>query len=35
LRARIGEGARWRARAFSPELLVPQYEAAYRALRSP
>jgi len=32
LRARIREGARERARAFSPEALVPRYEAVYRRL---
>jgi glycosyltransferase involved in cell wall biosynthesis len=32
LRRRIGEGARERAAAFSPERLVPRYEAAYRRL---
>jgi glycosyltransferase involved in cell wall biosynthesis len=32
LRARIAEGARERARAFSPEVLIPRYEAVYRRL---
>jgi glycogen synthase len=32
LRARISEAARERARAFSPEALVPRYEAVYRRL---
>lgn len=32
LRRQLGEGARERARAFSPEALVPSYEAAYRRL---
>jgi glycogen synthase len=32
LRARISEGARVRARAFSPETLLPRYEAVYRGL---
>jgi glycosyltransferase involved in cell wall biosynthesis len=32
LRRRIIEGARERARAFSPEVLVPRYEAVYRRL---
>jgi glycosyltransferase involved in cell wall biosynthesis len=32
LRRRIGEGARERASAFSPERLVPRYEAVYRRL---
>jgi len=32
LRRRIGEGARARATAFSPEQLVPRYEAVYRRL---
>lgn len=32
LRRRIAEGARERAKAFSPELLIPRYEAVYRRL---
>jgi glycosyltransferase involved in cell wall biosynthesis len=32
LRARIVEGARERARAYSPEMLVPRYEAVYQRL---
>jgi glycosyltransferase involved in cell wall biosynthesis len=32
LRARLSEGARQRAHAFSPEVLIPRYEAVYRAL---
>ena len=32
LRARVSEAARERARAFSPEALVPRYEAVYRRL---
>jgi glycosyltransferase involved in cell wall biosynthesis len=32
LRARIAEGARARARAYSPETLVPRYEVVYRRL---
>lgn len=32
LRARVSEGARERARAFSPQTLVPRYEAVYREL---
>jgi glycosyltransferase involved in cell wall biosynthesis len=32
LRLRISEGARERARAFSPEALLPRYLAAYRRL---
>jgi glycogen(starch) synthase len=32
LRARISEGARARAEAFSPEALVPRYEEVYRRL---
>lgn len=32
LRQRLTEGARERARAFSPEVLVPRYEAVYRSL---
>lgn len=32
LRRRISDGARARARAFSPEVLVPRYEAVYRRL---
>jgi len=32
LRARMSEGARARAAAFSPEALVPRYEAVYRRL---
>jgi len=32
LRKRIGEGAREKAVAFSPERLVPRYEAVYRRL---
>jgi len=32
LRARLTEAARDRARAFSPEALVPRYEAVYRRL---
>jgi glycogen synthase len=32
LRRRIADGARERARAFSPEVLVPRYEAVYRRL---
>jgi glycogen synthase len=32
LRSRIIEGARERARAYSPETLVPRYEAVYRRL---
>ncbi|MFI5183057.1 MAG: glycosyltransferase family 4 protein [Vicinamibacteria bacterium] len=32
LRRRIVEGARERAHAFSPEMLVPRYEAVYRGL---
>jgi glycosyltransferase involved in cell wall biosynthesis len=32
LRARIVAGARERSRAFSPEMLVPRYEAVYRRL---
>jgi glycosyltransferase involved in cell wall biosynthesis len=32
LRRRVSEGARERARAFSPEVLVPRYEAVYRRL---
>jgi 2-deoxystreptamine N-acetyl-D-glucosaminyltransferase/2-deoxystreptamine glucosyltransferase len=34
LRARIAEGARARAHAFSPEALVPRYEAVYKRLQS-
>ena len=33
LRDRLGEGARARAQAFSPEALVPRYEAVYARLR--
>jgi glycosyltransferase involved in cell wall biosynthesis len=33
LRRRLGEGARARALAFSPEVLVPRYEAVYRELQ--
>jgi glycosyltransferase involved in cell wall biosynthesis len=33
LRRRIGDGARERARAFAPEVLVPRYEDVYRRLR--
>jgi glycogen synthase len=33
-RDRLREGARDRARAYSPEVLVPRYEAVYRALAS-
>jgi glycogen(starch) synthase len=33
LRARIGEGARARAVAFSPPALLPRYEAVYRRLQ--
>jgi len=33
LRARIVEGARERSRAFSPEALVPRYEAVYKRLQ--
>jgi glycogen(starch) synthase len=32
LRARLAEGARERARAFSPEALVPRYESVYARL---
>jgi glycosyltransferase involved in cell wall biosynthesis len=32
LRARVSEAARERGRAFSPEALVPRYEAVYRRL---
>jgi glycosyltransferase involved in cell wall biosynthesis len=32
LRARIAEGARQRAKAYSPETLVPRYEAVYQRL---
>lgn len=32
LRLRLAEGARVRARAFSPEALVPRYEAVYKRL---
>jgi glycosyltransferase involved in cell wall biosynthesis len=32
LRARMVEAARERARAFSPPVLVPRYEAVYRSL---
>jgi glycogen(starch) synthase len=32
LRRRLSEGARERARAFSPEVLTPRYEAVYRGL---
>ena len=32
LRRRIAEGARARAKAFSPEALVPRYEAVYKRL---
>jgi glycogen synthase len=32
LRGRISEGARARARVFSPEALLPRYEAVYRGL---
>jgi glycosyltransferase involved in cell wall biosynthesis len=32
LRRRLSEGARSRARAFSPEALIPRYEAIYRRL---
>jgi glycosyltransferase involved in cell wall biosynthesis len=32
LRARLSEAARERARAFSPEALIPRYEAVYRRL---
>ena len=32
LRARLGEGARARAAAFAPEVLVPRYEDVYRRL---
>jgi glycogen synthase len=32
LRARVSQGARERARSFSPERLVPRYEAVYRSL---
>lgn len=31
VRARLKEGARDRARAFSPEVLIPRYEAVYRS----
>jgi glycogen(starch) synthase len=34
LRARVSAGARERARVFSPEMLVPRYEAVYRRLAS-
>ena len=33
LRRRLGEGARARGLAFSPEVLVPRYEAVYRELQ--
>jgi glycogen(starch) synthase len=33
LRRRLSDGARERARAFSPEVLVPRYETVYRRLR--
>ncbi|MBI3932561.1 MAG: glycosyltransferase family 4 protein [Acidobacteria bacterium] len=33
LRGRIAEGARERAKAFSPEALVPRYEAVYRRIQ--
>jgi glycogen synthase len=33
LRARVGEAARQRARAFAPEVLIPRYEAVYRTLQ--
>lgn len=33
LRRRIADGARERARAFSPETLIPRYEAVYERLR--
>jgi glycogen synthase len=33
LRRRLGEGARYRAEAFSPGALIPRYEAVYRRLR--
>jgi glycosyltransferase involved in cell wall biosynthesis len=32
LRRRMGEAARARAVAFSPEVLIPRYEAVYRRL---
>jgi 2-deoxystreptamine N-acetyl-D-glucosaminyltransferase/2-deoxystreptamine glucosyltransferase len=32
LRERIAAGARARAQAFSPEVLIPRYEAVYRRL---
>jgi glycosyltransferase involved in cell wall biosynthesis len=32
LRARLTEAAHERAKAFSPEVLVPRYEAVYRSL---
>jgi glycosyltransferase involved in cell wall biosynthesis len=32
LRRRLSEGARARAREFSPEALTPRYEAVYRSL---
>ena len=33
LRRRLGEGARARAEAFSPVVLIPRYEGVYRRLR--
>jgi glycosyltransferase involved in cell wall biosynthesis len=32
LRQRLSEGARARAQAFCPEVLIPRYEAVYRRL---
>ena len=33
LRARLAQGARARAEAFSPAALLPRYEAVYRRLQ--
>lgn len=33
LRRRVSEGAQTRAKAFSPEVLTPRYEAAYRGMQ--